>query len=215
LASARNASEELQAAKLRAQETWDELQANSKNATKTAQPASDSNHERIKAARKLLEGINHPELDQIVGNLKEVEAHEAPDDSMPGAGVAVEPSSVEGQSSTDQNVQDDLCPYGTDYAARAATVSPTSPNIHISSEYKRIHEGSSGDELRFTPARLGAASLQSHRLEQAKLENTTSALKLTDDAAGESARNAAESEPGRTRSRSPSARKADEPERGS
>jgi hypothetical protein len=208
LASARNASEELQAAKLRAQDTWDELQANSKNA-KTAQPASDSNHERIKAARKLLEGINHPELDQIVGNLKEVEAHEAPDDSMPGAGVAVEPSSVEGQSSTDQNVQDDLCPYGTDYAARAATVSPTSPNIHISSEYKRIHEGSSGDELRFTPARLGAASLQSHRLEQAKLENTTSALKLTDGVAGESAGKAADS--GRTRSRSPSARKTDEP----
>ena len=215
LASARNASEELKAAKLRAQATWDELQANSQNA-KTAQPASDSNHERIKAARKRLEGINHPELDQIVGNLKEVEAHEAPDDSMPGAGVAVEPSSVEGQSSTDQNVQDDLCPYGTDYAARATpTVSPISPNIHTSSEYKRSHEGSSGDELRFTPARLGAASLQSHRLEQSKLENTTSALQITDGVAGEPVSKAAETAPGRTRSRSPSARKGEEPKRDS
>ena len=197
-------------AKLRAQDTWDELQANSKNA-KTAPPGSDSTHERIKAARKLLEGINNPELDQIVGNLKEVEASAAPDDSMDAAGVAVEHSSVEGFSATDQNVQDDLCPYGTDYAARAEyTVSPILPNNH-SSESKRNHEGSSGDEHRFTQARLGVVSLQAHRLEQAKLENAAS-LDPTDGAAGVLDGKPPDAEVGRNRSRSPSARKPEEPQ---
>ena len=211
LALARKASEELEAAKLRAQETWDELQANSKNA-KTAQPGSDSTHERIKAARKLLEGINHPELGQIVGNLKEVEASAAPDDSMDEAGIPVEPNSVDGLSATDQNVQDDLCPYGTDYAARAQ---PTVSLIISPSESKRHHEGTSGDEHRFTTARLGVASLQAIRSEQAKLENESSTTALTDCAAGELACKPTDADNGRTRSRSPSARKADEPPRGS
>ena len=212
LASARKASEELAAAKLRAQATWDELQANSKNAkAQTAQTASDSTHERIKAARKLLEGINNPELHQIVGNLKEVEAAASPDASMDGAGIAVELSSVAGLSATDQNVQDDLCPYGTDYAARTGhIVSPILPNNH-SSESKRDHEGSSGDEHRFTQARLGVVSLQAHRLEMAKLENAAS-LELTDGAAGVLVCKPADAEVGRNRSRSPSARKSEEPQ---
>ena len=198
LEAAQSASKEFVQAKLHAQNTWNELQANSKYA-KTAQQTnlqpemSGSALSDFQAAIKLLEGINVPEMSGLVVGLKQFDVSKfnsvdtVADEDMPAAGAASPPTpglDLEGTNVSAKNESvvggEPVCLYDLDQIS-PSVVSPTSS--HQPKEcvvIKRSHDGSSGDDARFDVAHTGRASLQHLRNEHAKAE---SILAVADSAA--------------------------------